>query len=150
MSKNADVIKMWHEESWKNPPSSMITANEKYLSENFQSLGKDGNVMGDKAGMSAMSQLLLNSFTGFKSVVHGINEEDDGSVTLTFHFEGTHTGDFDLSAVGMGVIPASGKRVVTPKSKSKFIVDRGQIMSSQAISGGFEFLLTEIGALPTG
>jgi hypothetical protein len=127
----------------------MISANEMYLSDNFQSLDKDGNVRGDKAGFNAMSQLLHNSFTGFKGVVHDLQEEEDGSVTMTFHFEGKHTGDFDLSAMSLGVIPASGKRIVTPESKTRFIVEGGKIVSSQPISGGFEFILAAIGALPS-
>lgn len=149
MSSKTDVVRMWEEESWRNPPSSFVNANEIYLSDNFQSLGKDGNVMGDKAGMNAMSQILYDSMTGFKGVVHDLQEEEDGSVTMTFHFEGTHTGDIDLSAMGLGVIPASGKSFVTPESKTRFIVKDGQIVSSQPISGGFEFVLAAIGAIPT-
>jgi hypothetical protein len=149
MSRKTDVVRMWEEESWRNPPSSFVNANEIYLSDNFQSLDKDGNVMGDKTGMNAMSQILYDSISGFKGVVHDLQEEEDGSVTMTFHFEGTHTGDFDLSAMGLGVIPASGKSFVTPESKTRFIVKDGQIMSSQPISGGFEFVLAAIGAIPT-
>jgi hypothetical protein len=149
MNRKTDVVRMWEEESWRNPPSSFVNANEIYLSDNFQSLDKDGNVMGDKTGMNAMSQILYDSISGFKGVVHDLQEEEDGSVTMTFHFEGTHTGDFDLSAMGLGVIPASGKSFVTPESKTRFIVKDGQIMSSQPISGGFEFVLAAIGAIPT-
>lgn len=148
MSNKIEVVRKWHEVSWKNPPSSFIDANEKYLSDNFQSLDKDGNVMGNKAGMIAMSQMLYNSFQGFKGVTHDFQEEEDGSVMMSFHFEGLHTGDLDLSVMGLGVIPASGKSFVTPESKSKFFVEGGQIVSSQPISGGFEFILAAIGAIP--
>ena len=144
MTSKADVIRKWHEESWANPPSSIVEANMKYLSDDYQGLDKDGNVMSDKAASVGMSQLMINAFKDFKGVVHDISEEDDSAI-LTFHWEGTHTGDFDLSAMGMGVIPASGKRFVTPKSKSRFMVEGDQIVSSQPISGGFEFLLAEIG-----
>jgi len=149
MSSKTDVIKMWHQESWKNPPSSVISANEKYFSDDFQSLDIDGNFRGDKAGMNATAQHIYNAFSGFKGVLHDVQEEADGSVTMTFHFEGTHSDDLDLSAMGMGVIPASGKSFVTPKSKSKFYVEDGQIVSSQPISGGFEYILAELGAVPS-
>ncbi len=145
MSSKTDVIQMWEDESWRNPPSSMVSANEMYLSDEFHNLDIDGNVMGDKAAFTAVSQLLFNAFTGFKGVVHDLQEEEDGSVTMTFHFEGMHTGDFDLSAMGMGVIHATGKRVVTPASKTRFVVEGGKIVSSQPISGGFEDLLAGIG-----
>lgn len=146
MTSKADVIRKLNEESWANPPSSTVEAAEKYYSDDFQGLDKDGNVMSDKAAIVGMTHLLLNAFKDFKGVVHDISEEGDG-VILTFHFEGTHTGDFDLSAMGLGVIPASGKRVVTPESKTRFMVEGGQIVSSQPISGGFESLLAGIGAV---
>ncbi len=147
MTSKADVIRMWHEETYVNPPLTAVEAAEKFISDDYQGLDQDGNVISDKAAMVGMNHLLFNAFKDFKGVVHDISEED-GSVILTFHFEGTHTGDFDLSAMGMGVIPATGKRVVTPESKSRFMVEGDQIVSSQPISGGFELLLAGIGAMP--
>ncbi|UCD97701.1 MAG: hypothetical protein JSV42_12105 [Chloroflexota bacterium] len=149
MSSKTDVIKMWHAESWENPPSSVVTANEKYLSDDYQNLDKEGNVVGNKAGMIAMSQMIFQSFTGFKGVLHDVQEEEDGSVIMTFHFEGTHTADLDLSPMGLGVVPASGKKFMTPKSKTRFTVKDGQIVSALPISGGFDFVLAEIGAIPS-
>ena len=149
MSSKTDVVMKWEEESWRNPPSSMITANEMYLSDDYQSLDKDGNLMGDKAFMNASSQMLFKSLNGFRGVVHDLQEEEDGSVMMTFHFEGTHTGDIDLSAMGLGVIPATGKSIVTPESRTRFFVEGNQIVRSQAVSGGFEYILAEIGAVPS-
>lgn len=148
MSSKSDVVRMWHDKSWTNPPSSFIEANEMYLSDDFQGLDKNGNVTGTKAAMNAMSQILFSSFEGFKGVTHDFQEAADGGVIMTFHFEGKHTEDLDLSAMGLGVIPATGKSFITPKSKTKFIVEGDQIVSSQAISGGFDFVLAAIGAIP--
>jgi predicted ester cyclase len=147
VTSKADVVRKWEEESWVNPPSSTTEATEKYFSDDFRGLDKDGNVISDKAANVGMTHLLFNAFKDFKGVVHDIVEEDD-SVKMTFHFEGTHTGDFDLSAMGMGVIPASGKRVVTAESITRFWVEGDQIVASQPISGGFESLLAGIGAMP--
>jgi hypothetical protein len=147
MTSKADVIRKWHEESWANPPSSTVDSTIKFYSDDYQGFDKDGNVIGDKAATIASTQQIMNAFKDFKGVVHNISEEGD-SVILTFHFEGTHTGDLDLSALGMGVIPASGKRIVTPESKTRFMVEGDQIISSQPISGGFEALLAEIGVMP--
>ena len=149
MISKAEVIRKWYEDSWTNPPSSIVEAAMKYFSDDYQGLDKDGNVMTDKATYVGISQHMMKAFKDFKGVLHDISEEDD-SVILTFQWEGTHTGDFDLSAMGMGVIPASGKRVVTPESKSRFMVEGDQIVSSQPISGGFESLMAAIGVtLPT-
>jgi hypothetical protein len=148
MSSKTDIVRMWHEKAWSYPPASIIESNEMYLSESYQSFDKEGNFMGNKAMMTASGQLLTKAFDGFKSVLHDLKEEEDGSVTMSFHFEGTHTSDLDLSAMGMGVFPASGKSVKTPVSKTKFFVEGGQIVRSQAISGGFALVLAAIGALP--
>lgn len=141
-------MEKWHEESWANPPSSVVQAAEKFFSDDFKSLDKDGNVISGKAEFVASNKQLMEAFKDFKGVVHDISEVGD-SVILTFHFEGTHTGDFDLSAMGLGVIPATGKKVVTPESKTRFMIEGDQIVSSQPISGGFESLLAGIGAIPS-
>lgn len=148
MTSKIEVMEKWHEESWANPPSSVVQATEKFFSDDFKSLDKDGNVISGKAEFVASNKQLMEAFKDFKGVVHDISEEGD-SVILTFHFEGTHTGDFDLSAMGLGVIPATGKKVVTPESKTRFMIEGDQIVSSQPISGGFEYLLAGIGAIPS-
>ena len=148
MSSKAEVIKIWHDESWANPPSSSVEAAEKFFSDDYQGFNKEDKVISDKASYVGMIQLVFNAFKDFKGVVHDISEEN-GNVILTFHFEGTHTGALDLSAMGMGVIPASGKRVVTPESKTMFMVEGDQIVASKPISGGFESLLMGIGAVPS-
>lgn len=147
MTSKTDVIRRWESESWSNPPTSAIEAAKKYFSDNFQGLDQNGNVISDKAAYVGMTHLLFKAFKDFKGVVHHL-QEDNGSVIMTFHFEGTHTGDFDLSAMGLGIIPASGKKVVTPESKTRFIVEGDQIVSTQPISGGFESLLAGIGVMP--
>lgn len=147
MASKAEVIRAWEDMSWSKPPASAVEATRKYYSDDFKSLDADGNVVGNKDAMVAMVHILFQAFEDFKGVAHDIHEEGD-HVIMTFHFEGTHTGDLDLSAMGMGVIPATGKRVVTPEGKTMFMVENGQITASQPISGGFTDLLAGIGALP--
>jgi predicted ester cyclase len=150
MGSKVEIIRAWHDESWANPPSSMVEAAEKYFSDDYQGLDKDGNVMMDKAAYIGMTQLMMKAFPDFKGVVHDLSE-DDGDVIMTFHWEGTHTGDFDLSAMGLGVIPASGKKAATPESKTRFTVEGGKIVGNQPISGGFEPFLASLGVeMPAG
>jgi predicted ester cyclase len=147
MSSKVDIYKAYYDASWADPPSSIVEANMTYLSDDYQGLDKDGNVVSDKAAYIATTQNLMNAFNDFKGMVHDISEEGD-SVILTFHFEGTHTGDFDLSAMGLGVIPASGKRIVTPESKTKFMVEGDKIVGTQPISGGFESFQAGLAVIP--
>jgi len=147
MTHKEDVVKIYHDEAYTNPPSSVIEAGEKFLSDDFHGLDKEGNVISDKASFLGMTHLLFSAFKDFRGVVHDVKEKDN-AVLLTFHFEGTHTGDFDLSAMGLGIIPASGKRIVTPEGKSWFMVEGDQITGTQPISGGMDDLLAELMAAP--
>jgi hypothetical protein len=144
MNSKIDVINAWVKESWVNPPASNKEASEKYLSDDFVNIDREGNVIANKEAYIAISQASAASFTGFKAVVSDLQEVGDG-VIMTNHFEGTHTGDFDLSAVGLGVIPASGKKIVWPDAKSKFTVEGNKITGIREISGGIEWFLAPLG-----
>jgi hypothetical protein len=48
-------------------------------------------------------------------------------VVVTSHWEGTFVNDFDLSALGLGVAPATGKAVVFPTSTIRISFDGDQI-----------------------
>jgi hypothetical protein len=144
MNSKKDVINAWVEEEWANPPASLTAASEKYLSDDFVNIDQEGNVIANKEAYIAMAQASAASFTGFKVVISDLQEVSDG-VIMTNHFEGTHTGDFDLSALGLGVIPASGKKIVWPDTKSKFTVEGDQITGIHEISGGLEYFLAPLG-----
>ncbi|UCC52490.1 MAG: ester cyclase [Anaerolineaceae bacterium] len=149
MSNNLDLYHAFYEESWANPPSSIMEANEKYLSSDFQTLDMDGNVQMDRVAYLGMSQLLFSAFEDFKSVISDARQEGD-NVILTSHFEGTHTGDLDLSALELGVIPASGKRIVWPEATTKWTFEGSQIASIQAMddAGGVGPFLAALGVTP--
>lgn len=74
------------------------------------------------------------------------NEEGD-FVIMTGHFEGTHKADLDLSAIGAGVIPASGKKIVWPEVSVKITVEGDQIVREEAYGegGGMEAFLAPLG-----
>jgi predicted ester cyclase len=146
MSSKLDVYKAYYEASRANPPSSNIEAIETYLSDDFQSLDKDGNVLMNKEAYLGMVQLLFAAFKDFTYVRGGVREEGD-SVIVSGHFEGTHTGDFDLSAMGMGVIPASGKKIVWPEASNEFNIEGDKIVSIKPYgdSGGMEAFLAALG-----
>lgn len=146
MGSKLDIYNAYYEAAWANPPSSIMEASATYFSNDFQSLGRDGNVQMDREAYLGMSQMLFASFAGFKSVIHDVREEG-AAVILSSHFEGTHTGDLDLSAMGMGVIKASGKRVVWPEAKTKWTFEGDKITSIQAIddAGGLGAFLAPLG-----
>jgi len=145
MGSKLDVYKAYNEATWANPPSSIMEAGMAYLSDDFQTLDKDGNVQLNKEAYIGNAQLLMSAFKDFKEVTSAIREEGD-SVIVSYHWEGTHTGDLDLSALGLGVIPASGKKVVWPEDSVAFNIQGDKIVSMQQISsGGIESFLAHLG-----
>ena len=150
MTSKVDVIKAYYDSAWVNPPQSTIEAVTTYFSEDFQSLDKAGNVVMNREMLMGMTQLLLAAFKDFKAVYSDLHEEEDG-VRMQFHFEGTQTGDLDLSAMGLGVVPGSGNKIVWPEATTKFIVKDDKIVAEREISGGMEWFLAPLGVkLPAG
>lgn len=150
MSSNLDLYHEYYEASWADPPASLMAANEKYLADEFQTLDLDGNVQMIRAQYLGMVHLLQSAFEDFKTVVSDARQEGD-NVILTSHFEGTHTGDLDLSALGMGVIPGSGKRIIWPEASTKWRFKDGKIASIQANdgNGGMGPFLAALGVTPS-
>ncbi len=146
MGSKLDLLKEYHEAVWADPPASLQEANMKYISDDFHNYDTDGKVIGDKEAYIGLSVLLASAFTGFKGVVGEMREEGD-DVIATSHFEGTHTGDLDLSAFGMGVIPASGKMIVWPDTTNVFTIKNDQIVSIKPYgdSGGMAAFLEPLG-----
>jgi predicted ester cyclase len=54
---------------------------------------------------------------------------DGNKVMSTTQLTGTHTADWDLSAMGMGVIPATGKHFSNPKEEGVITIENGKITS---------------------
>lgn len=80
----------------------------------------------DKDSFLAMGQLMESALADVTTVIEEIREEGD-EVVITSHWEGTFTNDFDLSAMGMGVIPATGRAIVFPTSTVRIGFEGGKI-----------------------
>jgi predicted ester cyclase len=147
MSSKLDVVKTYLDEAWANPPSSNREASMKTYSDDFQYLDKDGNAIMDKQGYIGSGEMMFGSFDDFKWVLEDLREAD-GGVIMTGHFEGTHTGDLDLSAMGAGVFPASGKKVVWPEASVMLKVRGDKIISFQDYGGesGIEAFVAALAA----
>jgi hypothetical protein len=149
MTGNLDLYNAFVKEAWANPPVSNAAAAQKYLADDFKLLDPDGTPTMDKRGFVAMGQMLFQAFTGFKYVVTDTREAE-GGVLVTGHFEGTHTGDLDLSALGAGVVPASGEKIVWPDATNKWTIVDGKMVSSQPVKGGgIEAFLAPLGVTQT-
>jgi hypothetical protein len=139
-----DVVSTWNKASMSNPPASLLESSQKYLSVDFQNIDKDGKVVMDKKTYIAMGPLLYSAFPDLKYMWDD-HKEEGNDLIATFHWEGTFTHDLDLSAMGMGVIKATGKKLVWPEFKARFTVRNEQITSIREIVGGMEPFLEPLG-----
>jgi hypothetical protein len=76
-------------------------------------------------------------------------ESVEGNVVTTSNqLSGTHTGDFDLSGMGMGVIPATGKTFSLPAESTTATVE-GDLLTSLTVhatpDGGVAGILAQLG-----
>ncbi len=149
MGSKLDVYNAYVEAVWANPPSSIVEANMTCLSDDYKNYDKDGNVIMDKAMYLGMGKLLGSAFPDIKGFYSDVREEGD-SIIVRYHFEGTHTGDLDLSAMGLGVIPASGKKIVWPDDTTAFEIQGDKIISNRTYgdSAGVESFLAALGVKP--
>jgi hypothetical protein len=98
-----------------------------YYTEDFQfTSAQEGAAPSGRDQNLAMGQLMQSAMPDIKTVIEDIREDGD-DVVLTSHWEGTFLNDFDLSAMGMGIVPATGKAVVFPTSTIRISFDDGQI-----------------------
>lgn len=96
------------------------------LSDDFQSTDAVGGPPTDKSMWIGMGQMMRASFPDISYVIQDIREEGD-SVMVTGRFSGTFVNDFDLSAMGMGVIPATGAAVEFSDGTSQVSFDGDKI-----------------------
>lgn len=97
-----------------------------YYTDDFQFTNAQGGPAMDRDATFAMGQLMQSAMPDIRTVIEDIGEEGD-DVVLTSHWEGTFVNDFDLSVLGMGVAPATGKAIVFPTSTIRISFEDGKI-----------------------
>ncbi len=119
------------------------------LTDDFQFTDALGSPPMDKGPFLAIGQLMESALPDVSTVIEDIREEGD-EVVVTSHWAGTFTDDFDLSLLGLGVIPATGRAVVFPTSTVRIGFDDGKISrihdESTGPDAGMPGLLRALGA----
>lgn len=92
---------------------------------------------------------LFQAFPDFRFNFNIVDEEGD-QVWVSARMEGTHLNDWDLSFMGVGVVPATGRRVSTGESMTVGIVnDEGKLESIEVVeqddNAGMGAVLQQIG-----
>jgi hypothetical protein len=106
-----------------------------YLSDDFQWSDELGNPPIDKASWMAMGRPLQAAVPDMEVVIDDIREDGD-DILVTSHYTGTFKNDLDLSAAGMGVIPATGKAIVFAPQRDRVCFDGDKISEIHNLETG--------------
>jgi hypothetical protein len=123
-----------------------IDAFANLLSDDFQNLDQDGNVALTKDGFLGLLRVIGAAFSHVGFVATELYEEDD-FVVISGHTQGVHTADLDLSGLGLGVVPASGKMVVWPDASARLTIvgDKVTRLEPHAGPAGVKAFLMALG-----
>ena len=105
------------------------------FSDDFRWTDSLGSPPMDKSTWLGMGDLMESSFPDMKLIVEEIREDDDGFV-VTSRFHGTFSKDLDLSAMGMGVVPATGKTIDFPSQRDRVSFGNGKISELHNLETG--------------
>ena len=88
-------------------------AQREYLTDDYQATDSVGSPAFGKEAWFAMGELMRASIPDLDFTIDEIRQEGE-DVIFSGHFTGTFQNDLDLSAMNMGVIPATGKAINIP------------------------------------
>jgi hypothetical protein len=106
-----------------------------HYSDDFQFTDALGNPPQDKDTFIAGGQPVRLALPDLAHVIENIREDGD-DVVVASHFSGTFTNDLDLSAMGLGVIRATGKAIVWPTGSVRLSFDDGEISKMHGLDTG--------------
>jgi len=116
------------------------------LTDDFQFSGPVPQPINGAAWMG-MSASLKGAFPDLDYQFH-VESVDGNTVNISAELKGTHNGDFDLTAMGMGVIPATNKSFAAAHEHGKVVVQDGKVKSwtTEATEGaGLMAILGQLG-----
>jgi predicted ester cyclase len=105
------------------------------FADDFKWTDSVGSPPVDKSSFFAGEEPMRLAFPDLSMVIDDIREEGDG-VVVASHFSGTFSNDLDLSSVGMGVIPATGKAFVSPSQRDRVSFDGDKISELHNLETG--------------
>ncbi|NIS83501.1 MAG: hypothetical protein GTO14_25635 [Anaerolineales bacterium] len=119
------------------------------LSEDFQFSGPVPEPIGS-AEWLGLTRIFQTAFPDINYNMR-IVSVNGNEIKTTTRLSGTHTGNLDLSAMGMGVFPPTGKPFANPEEHGVGIVENGKISSIQIEAGdgsGLMGIMAQLGIQP--
>jgi predicted ester cyclase len=108
-----------------------------HYSDDFQYSDALGGPPQDRDTWISMGQLMRSAFPDLSLVIEDSREEGD-DVVVTSHFSGTFSNDMDLSPLGLGVIPSTGKTADFPSATNQVSFENGKISKMYGLDTGRE------------
>jgi predicted ester cyclase len=106
-----------------------------HLADDYQWVDSIGSPPMNKQAWMGMASTMRAAFPDLGFAIDEVHQ-DGNDVMLTGHFTGTFTNDMDLSAMGMGVLKATGKAVKFPSNTSRVSFTGDKISRNQDLSTG--------------
>ena len=110
-------------------------AQREYYSDDYQFVDSVGSPPMDKEAWFGMSDVMRASIPDLGYTIDEIHQEGE-DVIVSGHFTGTFQHDLDLSAMGMGVIPATGKAIDLPGGTSRISFRGDKISKNHNLDTG--------------
>lgn len=117
-----------------------------FLSEDFKFIGPVREPISGKEWIG-LSKSMQRAFPDIQYNLR-IDSVEGDVVKTTTKLSGTHTGDFDLTAMGFGVIPATGISFSNPEEEGEAVVKGDKVISLHVKSvegSGLMGILQKIG-----
>lgn len=86
----------------------------------------------DKEAAMALAEALATALPDGRYEPTGIRPAEDGTLTGTVRFTGTHSGTLDLRCVGLPPLPATGKRIEGSQERGTWVPADGQVKRYKA------------------
>ena len=98
----------------------------RYLTDDFQATFADGSPALDKSNWLASGELMESAMPDMLWEFEYVGEDGE-DLLINTTMSGTFRNDLDLSGIGLGVIPATGKRVEMEPIPNRVSFDNGKV-----------------------
>lgn len=140
--KNLEIVQKWGESTKVGDWATF----EALTAENFKLLGPAPEPL-DRAAYQAWIQSMLHANTEHDNNME-ITAQSDTIFEGKVQMQGRHTGDWDLSFMGLGVIPATNKSWKNPVENLIVVVEDGKVVKCEVdvpADGGIPGIFSQLG-----
>jgi hypothetical protein len=114
-----------------------------YITDDYIATSPSGGPTADRKTWLAMGDIWKASFPDFGFEFDDLRQEGE-NVIVSGYFTGTFKKDLDLSAMNLGVIKATGKKIKINPGKSRVSFRGDKISRNEQLTGGIDNLIAQL------